>query len=251
MEYCNSCVGVFLIILAGILELFQPFFGRSGDIRDFLYACLGVFFALSIWIGCTRAGLKTRAFFISLAMLSFFSAFIPLLLIRFDCHKAMRNFPQLADFESRLEFLRWDCNDCDIRRVEEYATHGRYAAEVDIQADSDRYPGIFLSEMPSDWQQVERLCFDLVFPLSGQHMLWIRIDDRPDQPVFCERFQKNIMVTQGLNRIVVSRSGFEKTSGGRLMDLSNIQQIGIFLDKSVPGMIFYVDNIRLGIKGNK
>ncbi len=64
-------------------------------------------------------------------------------------------------------------------------------------------------------------------------------------PPYSQRFQVMVVLTQGMNHIQIKRNEYEETSGGRMMDLSNVTRFGLFFDEAAPGDTLYIDNVRL------
>jgi len=76
---------------------------------------------------------------------------------------------------------------------------------------------------------VKQLTTDVYWPGPESAVLVVRVDDRPGNPPYWDRFQREMNITQGWNRIWIPAAELAATSGGRPMNLQRISLWGVFL----------------------
>lgn len=236
-------VGVALVAIA--FELLQALTGRDPDALDALFSSLGGWAAVLWWYSTHTyhrlLALGARA----MALLMGLAVGVPSSLIVADRIYARASFPLLASFEGRSEVGRWWEDECDISRVEQQATHGRYALRVALAKSPRSYPGLFMSDLPRDWTGYRQLCFDLYLTGGSERALWIRADDQPGYPPYGDRAQTLISLSPGPNSICLDLASFLATPSGRPLDRAQIMRWGMFFEAPLGGESFFLDHVRL------
>ena len=92
---------------------------------------------------------------------------------------------------------------------------------------------------------------DLFWPEAGPAVFAVRVDDRPGNPSYAERFQKEFAVTQGWNAVRIPAEEIAKTPAGRPLRLDQVRQWGVFLVSDVPFDYFLVGTVRLEMQEEK
>lgn len=234
-----------LLTCAALVEWVQPRIGREADFLDGVYTCLGGLIFICIWAARATGNHAQRTAAILGACGCVMLASLPCISVLLDEHRLTNSFPLLAGFECPGELTRWSTSSCRMTRARRHATQGSYAGCVVVEDPPGAYPGVFLNHLIADWERSDKLTFDAFWAQGRSGKLWIRLDDKEEMPVYSQRFQVMVVLTQGMNHIQICRSDYERTSGGRMLDLSKVARLGLFWDAPVPGDMLYVDNIRL------
>jgi len=232
------CVLVFSITV----EFLQPYVGRDASWYDGWYTGLGALVFVCCVMG--HLSMKRNAWMLSGLFLCV-SALIPLSCLLIDEYRIKSSFPLLAGFEHVHELTRWSTNSCRLIRTKQHASQGEYAGQIVVDDNPGNYPGVFLDRLVADWEHSVAVSFDACWSGRKSVKLWIRLDDVVYMPPYSQRFQVMVVLTQGMNHIQIKRNEYEKTSGGRMMDLSKVTRFGLFFDEAAPSDTLYIDNVRL------
>ena len=150
----------------------------------------------------------------------------------------------LYDFESdaELDHLNWNCRtlytlSCD------HATHGSRSLKMEL-FPSD-YPGLIPLLDVADWRGYTELCFDLYNPSGKKVRLGVRIDDRKDYPDHGERYNRDFILKEGNNHIVIPLETVVASGSKRHLDLATIRRVFIYIKHPVKQTTLYVDTISL------
>ena len=154
---------------AGVLiEVFQAGVGRSMSLTDLAYDGFGIAAAFVIlrtpetqerWIArCCRMSLAIILVLTPLALES------PVLI---DAWHAAREFPVLADFESRWETQRWHSSGITMRRV---LVQGKWRGEI-LNVSSQAYGSAILLPVIGDWSDYDRVCCEFSFTGAPMRIL--------------------------------------------------------------------------------
>jgi len=121
---------VFVVLfVGGIIEVIQPYFGRTASWRDLgidlLGALLGVMFLAPARRSLGRGLLAFGQFaVVAVGIMVFYGPIVTL----WDMRQASRKFPMLGDFETRLETRRWSSGEID----KGIARHGESSLRVSL-----------------------------------------------------------------------------------------------------------------------
>lgn len=230
-----------LIFVAIATEGLQHFVGRQPSAWDILANALGTT-AGTLWFAARSNGPSKWLMRIGTGILLLAAMAAPLLVLT---DAAFQSFamPILASFESPLELMRWNRQDCVIQRVQEHATEGQWALRVDFNIAT--YPGIVLPEVPADWTPYEAFLFDVTLETPGTLTLIVKITDEAHNWDSDDRFQYQAQLHQGLNRIRIPMREIERVPNGRLLDLKHMRMLQMFTVKPKTPVRLYLDHLRL------
>jgi hypothetical protein len=107
------------------------------------------------------------------------------------------------------------------------------------------YPGVFRRPVVSDWRRARALATRIYWPGPEAALVAVRVDDRPGNPPFSERFQKELTVTAGWNAIWIPAEELGRTSGGEPLDMGRIHTWGVFLVSDIPFDYFLLHTVHL------
>ncbi len=231
-------------VLAVMVEIIQPLAGRSAAVSDVLIGAAGSLAAVSVYMGLRVASPQARRRLVMAAGLLLLAATTPLLLMLMDRVSAWRAFPLLDSFERPVESSRWRADGFVLERVEEHATHGRYALRLSVPQQPDQLPGSFLNDGSMDWSGYRQLNLDVFLEGDAARNLLIRLQDRMQSPA-SERAMLTIELKPGPNRVAVDLAAFAVTSDRRPLNLSKMASIGLFLEGARAGDALYLDQLRL------
>ncbi len=238
----------FGILLAGIgVELLQMGIdGRFPDLRDVMRNQLGclVGFAFFSPVAVPVAGVRLRMLQAAVVGLVLLAAW-PLARAVIDERLARDRFPELSDFETPFERLRWK-DTRQLRVVSSPVRHGRHALRV--QLSTATYSGTSLFYFPHDWRGYRWLRFSVYNPGSRELALHCRINDtlhRDHGQRFEDRFHKRFLLKSGWNDLALSLDEVRTAPAGRTMDMQRIEGFGIFVVRQPLPLVLYIDNVYL------
>ena len=232
--------GLLWLGLAGfsaIAEGLQPFVGRTAEWSDWLYGIGGAacVCATRRWRGSLR--------WIPVLLLCLFPPVWESAMARMETDA----FPVLAHSEFRWARRGWSLNGVvlSVRGAEGF----NLSRAPNLPAIT--YPGFFREPIRHDWRGVRALQADLFWPEAGPAVFAVRVDDRPGNPPYAERFQKEFAVTQGWNAVRIPAEEIAQTPAGRPLRLDQVRQWGVFLVSDVPFDYFLVGTVRLEMQEEK
>lgn len=224
-----------MLLIVPLVELVQGVFAREQSFADMVYG----------WTGCLVGGLcavsigesGTRRWMLAaMAAAMTVAAMAYPVRLWLDDQRVQEMFPVLSTFDAPLERTRWTITGCDVS--------GGDGWTVTI-GNQVPYPGLFLRERVSDWSMMAGLRIELELPGRDLLEAWVRIDDRPDNPPYFERFQKAFTLQPGTNTIHLDRQLVSYTSGGRMMNLKTIHSMGIFFSDRDAGQVIRLTKVVL------
>jgi VanZ family protein len=229
--------GVF--VAGGLIEIIQANIGRDGNwgdlLRDLTGTWLGIFWLQRsrkwIWVG--------RVFSVVLLVPNltavFFEAWYQL--------DAMQKFPLLAGFESPIE-THWGKKEDE--RSAQYYTQGSHSLR--LMLTKKPYSGIKFGRLMKDWRGFNYLSFDIYNPDSQPLDMSVRVNDMQHKQHnwrMTDRFNKSFHLASGWNHLSFPLDDIQHAPENRLMDLSQISWVEIFVGNLPEARIIYVDNLRL------
>jgi hypothetical protein len=174
-------------------------------------------------------------------------AFFPLTTAILDEITALKQFPVLADFESRFEIDRWT-GDAEFSIDHEIYYHGK--ASLKIELNTSLYSGAGLKYFPENWQHYNELQLSIFNPDSEPIQLTCRIHDRQHTQglqLYEDRFNRKFSISSGWNLIRIQLNQIENAPRKRKMAINQIQGLGIFATNLSKPKTVYVDYVRLVI----
>lgn len=231
-----------LVALGGLIEIVQPWVGRTTSLRDWTLGSIGAL-AAALAFRARRAGGRPAQYSLGLVALGLTVAVAaPAVIYAADGWRARRDFPLLASFESRRELGRWRVRGVTAARSLEHATHGRQS--LVITSGAAPYAGLFLAEAPRDWSRFRHLHLDAYVPGAHPVAVWIRLDDRRNAP-YDDRAQVLLNLAPGPQQVTVSRDQLDPTPGGRPIRWDRVRTCGLFFHRPGAGQQLYLDHWRL------
>lgn len=162
-----------------------------------------------------------------------------------DEDRAWREFPVLADFESKGELSRW-YHANQLRQEKSIVRHGSCSARV--QLSTARISGVTLLHFPHDWHGYRWLRFSVYNPLNGPLELNCRLDDsrhRRTHGPYSDRFNTQLVLRPGWNDLAIDLEEAEKAPKGRRMDMSHIAGFSLFVVQQKAPLALFLDHVRL------
>lgn len=226
-----------LVVFSGLAELLQPQVGRSAEWMDWFYGAAGAACICASWNGDRLA----RARWAGVGIL----CLVPPAWEGALFLTEMRAFPVLAEPGPAWAERGW--TESGVRMISASGEGFRVEADPVSAGTGTDYPGVFRSPACSDWRGAESLRARLFWPAPNQVFFALRVDDRPGNAPYADRFQLEFAVTQGWNSVAVPVEDLRRTSGGRTMDLSAIRHWGVFLVSDSPFDYFLLGSVSLDL----
>lgn len=145
---------------AGLVEVVQPFVGRSGDPLDFVRGALGALAGAALvraWEARRERGRVLAYIVLALALV--FGPIVEVTPYVVDTVTGNREFPVLATFSTDHELRRWELTQATLARTE---AGGR----LDFLTGPADYPGAALRPMVGDFSAYRWLCYE--FEVAGE-----------------------------------------------------------------------------------
>jgi hypothetical protein len=241
---------VLTFVLGGITELIQAQIGREAawlDLgNDLIGGSLGVvFFAES------RKTLMTWKLKLlqGPVLLLFLWTLLPTAKVIIDDCIAFRQFPLLSGFETPLEIGRWSGS---AKRSRDHQIAFSGTSSLRISLTTQRYSGIGLKDFPWDWSAYGSVRLRVFNPDQDPLMLHFRIHDQyhsshknSHKNSYSDRFNSSFKLKSGWNTLQVSLDKVAHAPKGRLLDLTKIGGMGVFVGKLPEPRTIYVDDVML------
>jgi len=237
---------VISVLLVVIVELVQPFVGRTASFADVQMGLLGLFLALSamiVWRSQLHQLLKITHLLLFVLTLAW------VVQPAWGEWRAVwlrdQQFPVLGVFESGLEKRLWKAHGrgTSISFSDKHTIVG--ASSLKIETSGDAWSGVRYEAGDRDWRGYQYLNIEL-YNAGAPFMLNIRIDDGLlISPGYGDRYNGQFKVDAGANTILIPL--FEVASGpkSRMLALDHVRKMILFLSKKETQREFYLDDIRL------
>ncbi|GGY74904.1 hypothetical protein GCM10011613_20470 [Cellvibrio zantedeschiae] len=223
----------------GLIEVIQASIGRDGNWDDLLRDLTGTWLGLFWLQRSTKWVLLGRVFATVLLIPNITAVFME----SWYEARARHEFPLLVGFESVIESY-WGKKEDE--RSTQYRTQGEYSLKVVLSPKN--YSGIKFSRLQQDWRGFKQFGFDIYNPDSTSFYMTVRVNDVQHgltQWAMKDRFNTSFQLKPGWNHLSYSMDAIEHAPAGRLMDLSHITWVEIFVGKLPESRIIYLDNLRL------
>jgi len=240
---------VFVIVFCTGLgvELLQGFSsGRSPSFFDLLRNQLGVLIGFTVYFSWnkklsrrTARGLQGAVFL--LLLLSLGPAFRAVI----DEREAVRQFPVLADFETRFEHRRWN-HVHQLKMVPDPVRHGNSAMRV--QLSTQKYSGTGLLYFPHDWSDYKFLHFSVLKQDNAQMSLYVKVHDfmhSKHEWAYGDRFNTTFEVEYGWNDFQIFLDEVRHAPTDREMDMHKIESFAIFVISQKQPRVIFLDYVYL------
>jgi hypothetical protein len=221
--------GARLYTLAGVVgvgagalsEIIQKPLQRDASWEDVFADAVGVACALALYaLFDRRIGKATRAAALLVVLVCTGTYLAPIVsMTRAYLHRNGQ-FPVLADFASSTE-LYWVIGFGVNRDLVRGA--------LDVDFDSDLFPGVSFHEPMPDWRGFTTLVIDVENPSVDPLTLGVRVHDRGHGRTFADRFNRHIELKATERRqLRFSLDDIRHAPRGRLMDMGHISDITLF-----------------------
>ncbi len=234
---------VLAFLLGGLTELIQSQIGREATWQDLgndiVGAALGVvFFAKS---RKTVSKWQLKCLQIPILLIALWSL-LPVGKVLLDDVIAWRQFPLLSGFETRLEGSRWSGS---AKRKITHEVHFAGNSSLQIMLTTQRYSGLGLKDFPQDWNDYSAVSLQVFNPDEHPLQLHFRIHDQQHNNTYRDRFNTSFEINPGWNYLRVPLAKVAKSPKDRLLDLTHISGMGLFVGKLDDRRTIYLDDVKL------
>ena len=225
------------LVFGSLIELIQPYFGRSASMRDVWQNMLGAAVAVA-WHaprGTTRR-LVTAAIGVVLAL----EIFTPVTSL-WDRGVARAQFPVLSDFSTPLEHRRWWRGERDTT----ISRHGPASLRVDLKPG--RVSGTAMLRSLGDWSRHDTLEISIYNPADP---MGITISVRDEEHMkrgrsYSDRFNRQFLLQPGWNEITIPTADIRDAPAERQQNLRDLVELAIVTTNLEEERTLYIDQVRL------
>jgi hypothetical protein len=156
-------------------------------------------------------------------------------------------FPRICDFGASWESRFVASHDAALVPAHLPAAldpSGRQQA-ARITFERGTYPGAGIVEPYPRWTGYDRLVFDVYSELAAPVALVLRIHDARHDGSYEDRFNRELPIQPGVNRVSIPLAEVRGAPRGRPMDLSRIAGLALFALEPPEGFRLYLDSFRL------
>lgn len=237
---------VLTFFLGGMIELIQAEIGREASWQDFGNNLVGGTLAVAFFAKSRKniPAWQLKLLQIPILFIALWSL-LPTGKVIIDDVIARQQFPLLSGFETSLEETRWSGsakrkvnNDISIAGT----------SSLQIKLTTQRYSGIGLKHFPKNWDKFSAVSLQIFNPDPEPLLLHFRIHDqhhRKFNNIHADRYNASFKVLSGWNQLQVSLDNVAQAPKDRLLDLSRIAGMGLFVGKLDQSRIIYIDEVKL------
>lgn len=232
--------------LGGLTELIQSGIGREATWQDLGNDLIGALLGVVFFAESRKSfpEWQLRVLQVPILLMALWSLF-PVGKVIVDDAIAWRQFPLLSGFETRLEASRWGGSATrDI--ADDFYFSGTSSLQVGLT--TQRYSGIGLKSFPQNWGDYSAVSLQVFNPDQEPLQLHFRIHDqfhRENGNTYGDRFNASFKITPGWNHLRVSLADVAKAPKKRLLDLTRIAGMGVFVGKIPQSRTIYLDDVKL------
>ena len=239
-------VAILTFIIGGLVELIQGGIGREATWQDLgndlVGGLLGVVFfaqsrkAVSAW--------QLKLLQVPVVFMALWSL-LPVGKVIVDDIVARQQFPLLSGFETSLESSRWSGS---AKRKVHHDIYFSGRSSLQIKLTTQMYSGIGLKDFPADWSGYRAVGLQVFNPDQQPLQLHFRIHDqdhRKHKNAYGDRYNASFELKPGWNLLQVSLDKVAHAPKKRLLDLTRIAGMGVFVGKLEQPRILYLDDVRL------
>lgn len=252
-QYWMSGILTFVVGLA--VELWQSQSGRTAEWIDVQNDAVGILTSGLLHATFDRRITAPRKWVLSKTLLSISAITILLLgLLPFAQTVRMYSvrsslFPILIDYAEPWYGLFYYEQSATIDFVPPpgiwpHQNQSTRVAKLRLQ-DGAKYPGFVFREPHPNWSEYAVLEFDIVLDDPDEQTFVFRIHDTEHDGQFDDRFNGPFRLHPGFQTVKLPLSELQKTTGGRLLDLSRIESFAIFTINPSHDLSLYLGEIRL------
>lgn len=238
--------GLFSILLMVGIEGLQPYFGRTASWADIQLSLLGTFIALSgmlVWRRVKSPLLKVVSLFLLVLAVGWIVQ--PIWSEWRSLWWREQQFPLLGDFEHKLETKLWSAHGQHTRvsLSDQHVVSGFNSLQVEV--NKGVWLGVRYAAGDQNWRKYKTLTMTLYNPGTAFNMN-LRIDDGVNAfPKYAERYNGEFQIGEGTTTLLIPLAKIAAGPKSRLLDLSRIRKMILFLSKNENPRLFYLDSVRL------
>jgi hypothetical protein len=249
----SYCAAFALTVAIGVMaECIQSL--GSGDagvgdvVRDGLGAASCLLAASAFDRGLGRATTRApRAILLLGAALVMAPAFLPPAATAITLMQRDAAFPRICDFQSAWERKFVEANGAELRCEPPPAAWGRPSSDLagHITFHAGVYPGLSIRALHPDWTGYEALVFEAYSELPEPATLVLSIHDIGHHTEYSDRFNREITIEPGANRISSPLADVRTAVRDREIDLSRMCSLVLFAHRIETPFALYLDAFRL------
>ncbi|MDX1451214.1 MAG: hypothetical protein R3183_01565 [Oleiphilaceae bacterium] len=238
-------VALACFLLGLVIELVQPAFGRNASFLDAWYNLLGVSSAALLFLQHRQSQHRKRL--LAIAAIVFAAGFIQPALYSGEYFSRAERLPQLVDFTSPWHRLYWQANGNSHGSISSPPSQARAAHNKALKLDflGGQYPGVRLFDFWPDWQSGDSLTATLWLAGNTPRTLHVRMHDREHKQEYRDRYNRTFTLHPGLNILSIALTDIQSAPETRKMDLSKMEEIGLFTVQPERPMQIYLMALRL------
>ncbi|WP_197483047.1 hypothetical protein, partial [Oleiphilus sp. HI0128] len=107
------------------------------------------------------------------------------------------------------------------------------------------YPGMRFAYLHRDWQDYDRLKFEIYSEAPETLNAVLRIHDMKHQNQYHDRFKTRVRIAQGLNQYSIPLDKVRDGLQTRKMEMGQVVDLMLYMYKPKQELTVYIDNIRL------
>lgn len=243
------------VIIGAVSEYIQVFGERDADPLDLLRNVIGAASFLAIYASYD-SGLaaatdkmthKMRISFRLFGIVLLLAVFMPVFLWSAAYLHRSSNLPQICGFESGWEmmFLETESAELELTAPPEGWPGDAGDRVAKLTFGIDEYADFIISEPYPDWSRYKNLIFEVYSELDSIISLNIRIEDAQHDQTYADRFNRQIAVQPGYNRIIISLAEVRDAPASREMNMKAVRSFSLFAYRPSNSFTVYLDNFSL------
>lgn len=240
-------VMMFCLFFGLSIENIQYFIGRSYEVNDIYADLIGAIIGVTVYyqnnISINKL-FRYHIFFLQFVLVSI--GLFPLISSGVDELSMRKEFPVLADFESKFEISRWDINKAKITLSNKYIRSGKSSLKVKFLPD--KYPDVTLKHFYRDWSGYKKLNFSIFNAMLNTTELQIKIYDSEHSKRkynYSDRYNETVLLKSGWNDLSINIDDICSSPKDRKMKCFEVESFSLFINNLKTPATIYIDNIIL------
>jgi len=234
------------VLLGGLSELIQSQIGREATWQDLGNDIVGAIGGLVLFSESRKTISRWQLKFLQvpILLLALWSLW-PVGKVLVDDVISWRQFPLLSGFETPLEKTRWGGS---ARRKVSHDIHFSGNSSLQVKLTKQRYSGIGLKDFPRDWSAYRAVNLQVFNPDTDPLKIYFRIHDQhhhDNKNAHSDRYNTSFDLIPGWNHLQVSLEKVVQAPKNRMLDLTHIAGMGLFMGKLDRPRTIYLDDVKL------
>lgn len=225
------------LVLGGLIELVQPYFGRSAALRDIIQNGLGATIVIA-WQA--PAGLGRRWLIGAVTVILVLQMHRPVTSL-WDRGVARIQFPILSDFSTTFEHQRWSTGEPSAQ----HTRWGGRSLRLDLQPG--RFVGTSLRRSLGDWRDYKYLTISLYNP-DRPLMVTVSIRDHAHFQrggAYRDRYNQRFALEHGWNTLTIPVRDVRMAPAEREQDLTDLAELAVFTTNLEEPRTLFLDRVHL------